>query len=520
MRSNKNRTAIYARYSSHAQDDGTSIEVQLDTCRKIAGASPLEFIDRAETGRTMHRPAFNQMLDSAERGLFDKLVVARYDRFGRSAHTHAVISDLEELGIEVISCAEGRDQLARGIHLVVGEDFSRKLSKRVSESLNKRFEQRSWTGGPPPYGYRIEHRDKSQYLAVDPEEAKVVKLVHEIYLSETIGSKEIARRLQTKGFPTRRGAAWGFTQVRAMLLNRMYVGEVRFGKRKMKLNKLTGKRTPVRLDPSTHRVYTDEKLRIVGDEDFARVEAKMGERRKPIGAGTIGGRIRAFTGLIFCEDCGNVFYAQKSTNGGKHYYVCSGRQRLGRKSCPNSPTHREDTLLADVLAHFKFLFDDSESIIAGTIKELEKQIGSNRENTARLRSELAESQKTARGLIKILTDPGFTPLAKEMIQQQINEEAVKQHSIQINLDQMIERANFAGERTIAEVRRALADAKTGLEAIASPLELHAFMDRFVGPSVATADGRLLPRNTEGTGDSASAFSNIAATGIEPVTLGL
>jgi hypothetical protein len=27
-------TAIYARYSSHAQDGGTSIEVQLDACRR------------------------------------------------------------------------------------------------------------------------------------------------------------------------------------------------------------------------------------------------------------------------------------------------------------------------------------------------------------------------------------------------------------------------------------------------------------------------------------------------------
>ena len=28
------KTAIYARYSSHAQDGGTSIEVQLDACRR------------------------------------------------------------------------------------------------------------------------------------------------------------------------------------------------------------------------------------------------------------------------------------------------------------------------------------------------------------------------------------------------------------------------------------------------------------------------------------------------------
>ena len=50
----RKKTAIYARYSSHAQDGGTSVEVQLDACRRdLPPRSYREYIDRARTGRAM-----------------------------------------------------------------------------------------------------------------------------------------------------------------------------------------------------------------------------------------------------------------------------------------------------------------------------------------------------------------------------------------------------------------------------------------------------------------------------------
>ena len=84
----------------------------------------------------------------------------------------------------------------------------------------------------------------------DPVESEVVKFIVKTYLNETAGFKEIARQLSARGIKTRKGnASWAFTTVKLILSNRCLVGEVRFGKRKMKLNKATGRRVPVRLDP-------------------------------------------------------------------------------------------------------------------------------------------------------------------------------------------------------------------------------------------------------------------------------
>jgi len=50
----KKTTAIYARYSSHAQDGGTSTEVELDACsRDLPPKTYREYVDRARTGRSM-----------------------------------------------------------------------------------------------------------------------------------------------------------------------------------------------------------------------------------------------------------------------------------------------------------------------------------------------------------------------------------------------------------------------------------------------------------------------------------
>src|SRR4051794_35402523 len=115
------RDAIYCRYSSTNQDNGVSIELQLDVCRKIATAKPLEFIDRAVSGRTMYRDGFRQMMDAAERGEFSRLIVYRWDRFGRNAETHATYADLEDMGIKLLSATEGDDFLARGVNSLVAD---------------------------------------------------------------------------------------------------------------------------------------------------------------------------------------------------------------------------------------------------------------------------------------------------------------------------------------------------------------------------------------------------------------
>ena len=88
-----NLAVIYARYSSHAQGE-QSIEGQLSQAYKYAAAHGLtvirEYVDRAKTGRTDKREAFQQMLSDAEKKQFGVILVWKVDRIGRNREEVAI----------------------------------------------------------------------------------------------------------------------------------------------------------------------------------------------------------------------------------------------------------------------------------------------------------------------------------------------------------------------------------------------------------------------------------------------
>ena len=75
--------ALYARYSSHSQDDSTSIAVQIESCERMAARKLVHFIDQAKTGRTTGgRTELLRLIQEAEAGRIGKLYVYKFDRLG------------------------------------------------------------------------------------------------------------------------------------------------------------------------------------------------------------------------------------------------------------------------------------------------------------------------------------------------------------------------------------------------------------------------------------------------------
>lgn len=100
-------TVIYARYSSSHQRE-ESIEGQVRECREYAereGYSVLQvYADRAITGRTDERPEFQRMLADASKGVFQAILIYKYDRFSRNRYSFAVWeTKLKKHGVKVIS---------------------------------------------------------------------------------------------------------------------------------------------------------------------------------------------------------------------------------------------------------------------------------------------------------------------------------------------------------------------------------------------------------------------------------
>jgi hypothetical protein len=243
-----------------------------------------------------------QLIHDAEEGRVETLYVYKFDRLGRAAETHVLIEDLERFGVKVVSATEGTNSLARGVQLVVAADFSRALAERTRAGLIKRHEAGYHTGGPAPYGYHVMTTpDGKKKLAIDEDEAGVVRWIFHQYLDHGHGLKIIGQRLEQRGVKTRLGGRWRFTAIRGIITNRMLVGEIIYLRRTFKLNRSTGKRIPQANDPATHKVQVDPMLRIVDDPTFAQAQAKLAENRRDY-VPRPRNQVRAFTRMLFCSD--------------------------------------------------------------------------------------------------------------------------------------------------------------------------------------------------------------------------
>jgi len=518
-------TAIYARYSSHAQDGGTSIEVQIDACSRGLDGDVKQYVDRAKTGRSMAgREALLQLLADAEARKFDRVLIYKYDRLGRNlAESSTIIAELEDCGVEVVSITEGKDALARGMHLVIGEHYSRALAERTKDGLIKRFEEHAWTGGPPPYGYTIEvDENKRHRLAVKEDEASVVRWVFQSYASEAIGVKELAHRMRARGIPTRKAPYWSHVSVRDILTKSIYTGRIAYNRRRFKLNKRTGRRVPVWRGEADHLVQQNESLRIVDDALFQVVQERLASRASR-GGPQLRSEARPFTGLIFCEVCGSVCYRRSSKNrkGEYHYYSCGRRQRSGLDVCQNTAGVREDQLMGKIAETLVEVFDDADAIIEDAVDEARKMLGKTREDAQQIRVQLAELDRKVTAMTRLLIDPNIETLAKKAVSRQLGELETERERLQKTLVETSERAGDDAEHLADAIRQAMKEARECLGSVATSSELREFVDRWVGPVVLRPDGSVVQRTLATEEDSeASVKGLVAGVGFEPTTSGL
>lgn len=513
--------AMYARYSSHAQDDGTSIAIQIESCEKAAGRPLKHFIDEAKTGRTTGgRTELLRLIQEAEAGRIERLYVYKFDRLGRAAETHVLVEDLEQYGVEVISVTEGTNALARGVQLVVAADYSRVLAERTRDGLVQRHKQGCWTGGPPPYGFRVvESADGKKRLAIHPEEAATVKFVFETYDSEAVSLKEVANRVRDRGVPTRLGGPWGFTTVRGILTNYMVVGEVRFLRRCYKLNRTTGKRLPKWRDEDRHLVSTDESLRIIDDAMFERVQKRLAENsvERPRGVA----ELRPFTRHLFCGECGCVYYCRKSKNAKAeyHYYSCGRRMAKREGECGNTATVREDRLLARIQAAMAEVFNDMDGVLDEVMAMSQEALEENRNESSRLKGESADLDKLIGGFTRLLVDPDIESGAKKAIARQLSEAEAKRDTLRQSLDALAVQAVADMDELMADCRQAFLEAKANFTSLMTPSQMNRFVADVIGPMAVLPDGRIAKKEAVLTAE-AMRTAGIAGAGLEPATSGL
>lgn len=175
-------TVGYVRVSKEEQTEGYSPEAQGREIRRLASARNLKvariYSDLGRSGKTAYRPGFQTMIQAADDGLVDTIIVHKLDRFSRSLiDTLTYLRRLHLKGATLISVTEQFDfstpigKMMLAVIAALAEWFLNNLSQETSKGKQERARQGHWNG-VLTFGYTTIRRIQKQ-LSEDQDQHNV-----------------------------------------------------------------------------------------------------------------------------------------------------------------------------------------------------------------------------------------------------------------------------------------------------------------------------------------------------------
>jgi DNA invertase Pin-like site-specific DNA recombinase len=232
------RAVLYARVSSDTQQKEATIESQLfELRRQIATAGHAlikEYTDDGISGTFLERPALEQLRQDAKNDLFDRIYFHAADRIARRpAHQDVIIDELLKRGKQItIGGTDYRENPENKLTLNLLGLFSEyeraKIIERTTRGrLHKLRMGEMSSNGHRIYGYHYVKKTPTApaTLAVNEEQAAIVRQIFEMFASGDFGIITIARFLEERRIPTRMGRPqWDRGQIKFILKNETYTG--------------------------------------------------------------------------------------------------------------------------------------------------------------------------------------------------------------------------------------------------------------------------------------------------------
>ena len=203
-------TALYCRLSrdDELQGESNSVTNQKSIISKYAkerGFKNLKFfVDDGYSGVSFTRPAFMELMELAEAGKVETIIVKDHSRLGRNRLIVGQLleEDFVRLGVRYIAIMDNIDT-KEGLSdfLPVQDWFNEMHAKNTSKKVRAVFQNKGMSGKPLttviPYGYRKNEADPVRWL-VDEEAADVVRRIFSLCVSG-YGPTQIANILFSEG---------------------------------------------------------------------------------------------------------------------------------------------------------------------------------------------------------------------------------------------------------------------------------------------------------------------------------
>ena len=338
--------AAYARVSMESERLQHSLSAQVSYYSSLIQQNPAweyagVYADDGITGtKTNDRTEFNRMIADCEAGKIDIILTKSISRFARNTvDLLNAVRHLKDLGISVQFEKEHIDSLSEDGELMLtllasfAQEEVRSLSDNVKWGTRKRFEKGIPNGRFQIYGYRWD----GDHLVVEPEEAKIVKLIYVNFLNG-LSAESTEKQLEEMGVKSYKGQHFGNTSIRQILGNITYTGNLLFQKEytvdpiSKKSRKNQGE-LPQYWVENTHEA-------IIPMEVYQAVQEEKARRRELGVFDNWSINTSCFTSKIKCGRCGKSY--QRSNRKGRKdpdanytVWICGTRRKTGNAQCQN-----------------------------------------------------------------------------------------------------------------------------------------------------------------------------------------
>jgi len=464
----RQKICAYCRVSTKDKEQLSSFENQMSYFQREFGDSDnYELVelyhDCGRSGTSLKRPGFDKMIEDAGidknkmdgdlylitgKPKFNRILVKNTSRFARNVSADMLLKTLSKNGVyveflDLNKSTENTDDITYiQIFFTFDERESRDKSKKVLFGINEGIKRGNIHTHGNLYGYKYYPKPENR-LEIIEEEAEVIRLIFDLYVTKNMGVHRIRLYLTEHGMFARSGKPFSERGLRIMIQNETYTGRA---VRKKFTNGLVFDKHATKETGNAIIFETDKIPAIIDIETFEKAQSVLESKvQHSTQKGIYTGKT-LFAGKIICGCCGSPYYSSSSDNiksaGGRvRTYACKNKRTMNRDKdgnrvmlC-NNPNISENVLFKELESeNYCFLLANNMLGAILFLKQVKEvlQANMNNEDTAKIHAltiELKSIEAKIEQLLDLLLDGKISKDILDRKVEPLQKQADKLHEV-------------------------------------------------------------------------------------------